>query len=182
MEEQFFEEKVVHGFFQNEELIQEGYSRQDYSNLQIQDHLDLYFRLFGKSDLDIIYLYFLSNKKQHEIKSILDKTQPAVSYDVNRIKNQMQFVIKMIQKQDDFVLFIINENNGLTLKERELLLVFFYSTSLVKTSKILGQNQITCRTRIRKAIEKLKEIGETDMYLFFCYILENLNVIKKKCF
>lgn len=173
------EQHIVNGFLENEADIETGYSYDSYDNCQIEDHLNVYFRLFSKSDLDIIYLYYLSNKKQHEIKDMLEKTQPAISYDVTRIKQQIEFVVRIVAKIDDFVMFIVDEKNGLTLKERELLLVFFYSTSIVKTSIILKQNQITCRTRIRKAIQRLKQLGYTEMFDFFCYILDNLNKIKK---
>lgn len=181
-EDQFsgYNEKIVNGYLQEQIQIQQGYSRQDYYNYQIQDHLDVYFRLFGKNDLDIIYLYFLSNKKQNDIVQILQKTQPAISYDVSRIKQQLQFVIRIVQKQDEFIMFITDEQLKLTLSQRQLLLVFFYSTSIVKTSKILKQNQITCRTRIRKAIQKLSFYEYNDMYEFFCYVLQNLNKIKKQ--
>lgn len=176
----YYNEKIVSGYLQDQVQIQQGYSRQNYYNYQIQDHLDVYFRLFGKNDLDIIYLYFLSNKKQNDIVDILQKTQPAISYDVNRIKQQLQFVIRLVQKQDQFILFITDQQLKLNLQQRQLLLVFFYSTSIVKTSRILGQNQITCRTRIRKAIQRLSSCGYNEMYQFFCYILQNLNKIKKQ--
>ena len=172
------DEKIVSGYFENEESIEPLDSRDCFSNYEIEDHLDVYFRLFGSNDIDIIYLYYLSGKKQHEIKELLNKTQPAISYDVSRIKLQIDFVTHVVEKMDDFIIFIVDEENGLNIKERELLLIFFYSTSIVKTAKILGQNQITCRTRIRKAIEKLNKLGHKDMYNFFCYILDNLNKIK----
>lgn len=175
-----YQQKVVSGYLQQQMQIQQGFSRQNYYNYEIQDHLDVYFRLFGKNDLDIIYLYFLSNKKQNDITEILQKTQPAISYDVTRIKQQIQFVIRIVQKQDQFIIFITDEQLKLNLSERQLLLVFFYSTSIVKTSKILNQNQITCRTRIRKAIQKLSYYGYNQMYEFFCYVLQNLNKIKKQ--
>ena len=63
--------------------------RSGYSNFEISQHLDMYFRFFGAKDMDIVYLYFLSQKKQDEIMRILGKTQPAISYDVTRIKKQM---------------------------------------------------------------------------------------------
>ena len=171
--------RIVHGYLANQIQIQQGNTRQDYSNLQIEDHLDVYFRMFSKYDLDIIYLYFLTQKRQGQIKQIFNKTQPAISYDVNRICYQVDFVIRMVQKQDEFILFITDEQNGLKLMQRQLLLVFFYSTSIAKTAQILGHNQITCRTRIRKVIKKLNQLGYIQLYKFFEYILNNLNKVKK---
>ena len=177
--DELFREGVVHGYLENEDEFEEGYSRDNYSNYEIGNHLDIYFRFFGLKDMDIIYLYFLSGKKQHELMEILQKTQPAISYDVNRIREQIEYVMTIVNKLDDFILFIVDEENKLTIAERELLLVFFYSTSIVKTSKILNQHHITCRTRINNAIEKINTMGNAEMYNFFKYILVNLNSIKK---
>lgn len=184
MEEYFYDDdgagaSIVNGFYVDEEPVEIGYDRSYYDNHEIEDHLDIYFRLFGLKDMDIIYLYFLSNKRQHDIKDIVCKTQPAVSYDVNRIRDQMDFVVKVITFMDDFIGFIIDPDNGLELSDRELLLVFFYSTSIVKTSQILGFGQISCRVKILRAIERVKELGYDDIYDILTYIANNLNRIKK---
>jgi hypothetical protein len=42
---------------------------------------------------------------------ILGKTQPAVSYDVTRIKEQINFVVKLLYCLDDFIMFIVNPEN-----------------------------------------------------------------------
>ena len=111
---------------------------------------------------------------------ILDKTQPAISYDVTRIKRQIEYVMRVVEFVDDFIVFIVDENVKLNTHERELLTVFFYSTSIIKTSKILNQNHITCRTHINNTINKLKELGYMEQYEFFAYLLENLNKVKKQ--
>lgn len=173
--------KIVHGFLENEEEWDTGYGdRSAYSNYELCEHLDMHFRFFGKKDMDIIYLYFLSKKRQDEIMLLLEKTQPAISYDVTRIKKQIEFVMKIVSFIDDFILFIVDEKTKLTVHEKELLLVFFYSTSIIKTSKILNQNHITCRTHINNTVDKLKELGYIEQYDFFSYILNNLNKIKKQ--
>src|SRR5574344_1470765 len=135
--------KIVNGFLEEEyEVIPEN-DRENYSNYEVSQHLDAYFRFFGKKEMDIVYLYFLSGKKQFDLMNILEKTQPAISYDVNRIKKKIEFVTNLVSFIDEFILFIIDDRNNLTIQERELLLVFFYSTSIVKTSKILNKNNIT---------------------------------------
>lgn len=172
--------KVVHGFLENEQEMMELNDRQAYSNYEISQHLDVYFRFFGKKDMDIVYLYFLSEKKQDDIVKILQKTQPAISYDVTRIKKQMQFVTVMVSFIDTFLLFICDENNKLTTPEKELLTVFFFSTSIIKTSKLLNKNHITCRTHLINTINKLKQYGYDEQYDFFKYMFSNLNKIKKQ--
>lgn len=181
-EENFYEDldaSIVAGYYEEEEEIEEYSDRTYYDNQEIDDHLDIYFRLFGLKDMDMIYLYFLSEKRQQDIKNITQKTQPAVSYDVSRIKKQMDFVINIISSFDEFIAFIIRPDNGLKKFERELLLVFFYSTSIVKTSKILGFGQISCRVKILRAIKRVKELGHEKMYELLDYIAKNLNKIKK---
>lgn len=173
-------EKVVNGFLENEIEIEYQTDTTAYSNYELCEHLDSHFRFFGGKDMDIILLYFLSHKRQDEIMKILDKTQPAISYDVTRIKRQIEYVMRVVEFVDDFIAFIVDENVKLNTHERELLTVFFYSTSIIKTSKILNQNHITCRTHINNTINKLKELGYMEQYEFFAYLLENLNKVKKQ--
>ena len=76
--------------------------------------------------------------------------------------------------------FICDNECKLTTNEKELLTVFFFSTSIVKTARILGKNHITCRTHLLNAVEKLKEYEYNDQYQFFKFMLNNLNKIKKQ--
>lgn len=170
---------IVCGFYVDEPQLEVINDRIHYDNHEIDDHLDIYFHFFGMNDMDIVYLFFLSEKRQHDIKEIMGKTQPAISYDVTRIKKQLDFVINIIAYVDDFIAFIIDEKNGLTLFERELLLVFFFCTSIVKTSVVMGFGQISCRIKILRAIDRVKELGYDYIYEILRYVAENLNNIKK---
>lgn len=171
--------KVVNGFIENEYEPEQGCDRADFTNYEVSEHLDCYFRFFGAKDMDIIYLYFLSKKRQDELMDILDKTQPAISYDVTRIKNQMDFVTRLIAFLDEFIMFVVDEKTNLTTHEREVLTAFMFSTSIVKTAKILGLNHITCRTHLLNTIDKLNYNGYKREYEFFNYIYNNLNRVKK---
>lgn len=172
--------KIVHGFLENELEWEYQSDRSSFSNYELCEHLDSHFRLFGKKDMDIILLYFLSKKRQDELMQILEKTQPAISYDVSRIRKQIEYVMRVVEFIDEFIVFIVDENIELNTHEKELLTVFFYSTSIIKTSKILNQNHITCRTHINNTINKLKDLGYNEQYEFFSYMLNNLNKIKKQ--
>lgn len=172
--------KIVHGFLENESEWEYQSDRSSFSNYELCEHLDSHFRLFGKKDMDIILLYFLSKKRQDELMQILEKTQPAISYDVSRIRKQIEYVMRVVEFIDEFIVFIVDENIELNTHEKELLTVFFYSTSIIKTSKILNQNHITCRTHINNTINKLKDLGYIEQYEFFSYMLNNLNKIKKQ--
>lgn len=156
----------------------QGIGREFYSNKEIDECLEGYFRLFGRHDMDIIYLYFLSGKKQEEIMSILGKSQPAISYDVQRIRRQAKFVRRIMSYLGDFIEFITSPENPLRTDDKELLLVFFYSTSIVKTARIMKLGNITCRSHLNTVIKRLQGIN-MEMFGLFKYILSHLNNIKK---
>lgn len=173
------EEKIVVGYKNSECEVTERIVRDNYSNIEVNEYLGNYFRFFGQKDMDIIYLYFLSGKKQEDLVQILGKSQPAISYDVTRIKQQMDFVIKLVSSIDDFIMFVVDDNNGLNAHDREMLTLFFYSTSIVKTSRLMGISNITCRSHLNTIVNRLLSNGHIDMYNLFKYIMSNLNSIKK---
>ena len=121
------DERYVAGYSANETEIEEKASRDSYTNWEVNEYLGNYFRFFGQKDMDIIYLYFLSGKKQEDMVRILGKSQPAISYDVTRIKEQIDFVIKIVSSIDDFIMFIVDDDNRLNTYDREMLTLFFYS-------------------------------------------------------
>ena len=173
------DERYVAGYSVNEMEIEEKVNRDSYTNWEVNEYLGNYFRFFGQKDMDIIYLYFLSGKKQEDLVKILRKSQPAISYDVTRIKEQIDFVIKLMSSIDDFIMFIVDDDNKLNTYDREMLTLFFYSTSIVKTSRLMGINNITCRSHLNTVVNRLLSNGHVDMYNLFKYIMSNLNNIKK---
>lgn len=173
------DERYVAGYSVNEMEIAEKANRDSYTNWEVNEYLGNYFRFFGQKDMDIIYLYFLSGKKQEDLVKILEKSQPAISYDVTRIKEQIDFVIRLVSSIDDFVMFIVDDDNRLNTYDREMLTLFFYSTSIVKTSRLMGINNVTCRSHLNTVVNRLLSNGHVDMYNLFKYIMSNLNNIKK---
>ena len=173
------DERYVAGYSVNEMEIAEKVNRDSYTNWEVNEYLGNYFRFFGQKDMDIIYLYFLSGKKQEDLVKILEKSQPAISYDVTRIKEQIDFVIRLVSSIDDFIMFIVDDDNRLNTYDREMLTLFFYSTSIVKTSRLMGINNITCRSHLNTVVNRLLSNGHVDMYNLFKYIMSNLNNIKK---
>lgn len=173
------DERYVAGYSANEMEIAEKANRDSYTNWEVNEYLGNYFRFFGQKDMDIIYLYFLSGKKQEDLVKILEKSQPAISYDVTRIKEQIDFVIRLVSSIDDFIMFIVDDDNRLNTYDREMLTLFFYSTSIVKTSRLMGINNVTCRSHLNTVVNRLLSNGHVDMYNLFKYIMSNLNNIKK---
>ena len=72
-----------------------------------------------------------------------------------------------------------DDDNRLNTYDREMLTLFFYSTSIVKTSRLMGINNITCRSHLNTVVNRLLSNGHVDMYNLFRYIMSNLNNIKK---
>jgi predicted transcriptional regulator len=68
--------------------------------------------------MDTVYLYFISKKKQEEIMTILGKSQPAVSYDVSKIREQIDFIVKIISSVDDFIMFITDPENNMKTSDK----------------------------------------------------------------
>jgi len=174
-----FNEQYVSGYSVSSCDMEAKPNRDNYTNWEVNEYLGNYFRFFGQKDMDIIYLYFLSGKKQEDLVKILGKSQPAISYDVTRIREQINFVIKLVSSIDDFIMFIVDDGNGLNTYDREMLTLFFYSTSIVKTSRLMGINNITCRSHLNTVVNRLLSNGHVDMYNLFKYIMSNLNNIKK---
>ncbi len=171
-------ETLPDGFSEETEDGTSAVNRDLYSNWEVNECLSGYFRFFGSKDMDIIYLYFIAKKKQEDLMRILGKSQPAVSYDVTRIREQIDFVVKMVYAIDDFIMFITDPANTMPTADKEMLTLFFYSTSIVKTSRLMGMNNITCRSHLNTVINHL--LGtRPDMYHLFKHILNNLNNIKK---
>lgn len=184
-EEQFFlinqhpDCKYVAGYLENEIQIITANDRDSYTNWEVNEYLDSYFRFFGQKDMDTVYLYFISKKKQEEIMTILGKSQPAVSYDVSKIREQIDFIVKIISSVDDFIMFITDPENKMKTSDKEMLTLFFYTTSIAKTARLMGINNISCRSHLNTIVNKLLSRGYNDMYNLFKYIMNNLNYVKK---
>lgn len=172
-------ERIVSGLYANEIEIEYGYSSDAFSPEEIEDCLQSYFRFFSKSDLDMIYMNFIGDKTQVDLQNIFHKTQPAISCTADRIKEQILIIVKMQKVIDEFLEFITDTSIPFSYRDRNILLVFFYSTSIIKTAQIIGINPMVCRARINSAMEHLKNVDNLKLYNFFEFILENLNKVKK---
>jgi len=145
----------------------------------IVDHLDNVFRFLGKKDCDVVHLYFLLHKRQTDICQLLDRTQPAVSYDIKRTKEHINFVIYLLSVIDDFLVFLEKGAKQYESDQIQVLVLLFFSTSFTKTSKIMNCHQITCRHLFDKTMKSLKKDGYDDVAEIFDNIVSNLNMIKK---
>jgi len=160
--------------------IEEGLAPFTDNPIEIANHLDEIFRFLGKEDSDIVYLFFLSKKRQVDICRLMNKTQPAISYDIKRVKKHIDFVFYLVSVIDEYMEFLEKNEHGLKEEQINILTLLFFSTSFTKTSEILNCHQITCRNRFNKTIEELREKNFENIVQIFEVILNNLNMIKKK--
>lgn len=171
--------KIVCGLYENEIELEDLNSADSFSPAEIDEQLESYFRFFSKSDMDLIYMNFIGGKTQIDLQKIFHKTQPAISCTSDRIKEQIGVIVKIQNVIDEFIEFITDPKIKMTNRDRNILLVFFYSTSIVKTAQTIGINPMICRTRIDSAMSNLVKQGHENIYNHFKYILENLNKVKK---
>lgn len=138
-------------------------------------------RFLNYKDKDMVYLSFLSKKRQVDLAKILDKTQPAVCYNIKRIKTQVEFVYYFLTKIDYFFTFLQSEENELTAHECDILLVLFYCSSITKTSSVIGFHQITCRNKLASVFEYLEK-NNPDIMDVLDYIMLKFNKIKRSIY
>lgn len=143
------------------------------------EHIDQILRFVNYYDSDIIFLFFLSKKTQCDIGDILEKTQPAISYDINRIKHQVMVSHNFINDSDRFFDFLMNGNHNFTAQECDYLLVFLYSSSIAKTAKVFERHQFTIKSYLVKIFEVL-ELEHPDMFSLLMDSVKQTIKIKKK--
>lgn len=175
-----FKEYVEAGYYVAEPLVEVVPSVADYAIEDIAESLEPYFRFFTKEDLDIIYLNFMGRKTQVDLQAFFGKSQPAICSGSYRIREAAKVVARLAAVADDFIEFLRDPELRLDYRDRNILTVFFYSTSITKTAQLVGITPMLCRARVDKAICRLKERGYDKIYGYFRYILEHLNKIKKE--
>ena len=144
---------------------------------QIKDNIHDILRFLNYYDLDLIYLTYLAKKKQVDLAKLLDQTQPSISYNLNRIKRQVQYVYFFLANLDSVVNYL-RQTNSFTLQQKEMLLVFFYSLTPTKAAYVFGMHPITYKNKLHGIIERLKQQNQ-QIYNIFENIIKNFNKIKK---
>lgn len=173
-------EKYVAGYYDDEEYPENGYSFDDFSFSEIYELIGDFFHLFSNGEKDMIYLNFIAQKTQNELSEIFKVTQPALSNTSFKIKKQLTTVKYFKNILDDFLTFI-SDDEEICNRDKNILLIFLYSTSVTKVARILGLEPALCRARVFKAIERLKEKpGAFRIYEYFNYFMHHLNHIKKR--
>ena len=141
--------------------------------------LDGIFKFLNKKDRDILYLIFISKKKQKEVQQILNRIQSSIGYDVRRIRERLEFICYLHSVYDIFIDFIENRSNKYDVEMIEILTLLFHTTSLTHTSKILNLSQIYVRYRFEKILRNMEKYKHWDIYEIFLAISSNFNIIKR---
>ena len=164
-------------------------SQQDllyYDVLDVQDYYDVgtlkdnihdILRFLNYYDLDLIYLTFLAKKKQVDLAKILDQTQPSISYNLSRIRKQIQFVYFFLSNVDNVINYLRNTKE-FDLMQKQMLLVFFYSLTPTKAAMVFRMHPITFKNKLTLVLQKLQQKNK-DLYDVFMYVFNNENKIKK---
>lgn len=141
------------------------------------------FRFLNEKDRDILYLIFVSRKKQKEVQRILGRSQPSLCYDIRRIRSRLKFIHYLNLVSDIFLSFVEDKRRwqelGFDAETIEILTMMFYTTSYTHTAEILGKKQINVRYLFCRTLKRLEELELWEIYEIFDNIRCNLNIVKR---
>ena len=135
----------------------------------------------NEKDRDILYLIFVSNKKQKDVQQILNRSQPSLCYDIKRIRKRLYFIFYLHKIFDIFVEFLENSSEDGTFEpfELEVLTLMFYTTSFTLAAKILDKSQVKVRYTYDKCLRRLEDLEMWEVYEIFVVVRSNLNIIRR---
>ena len=130
-------------------------------------------------DRDILYLVFVSGKKQKDVQEILGRSQPSLCYDIKRIRKRLKFIFYLNSVFDIFIDFLIKPPDDFTPFEIEVLTLMFYTSSFTMAADILDESQVKVRYSFDRSLQKLEESARWDVYEIFMVVRDNLNLVRK---
>lgn len=142
--------------------------------------LQPFLSFLNPRDRDVLYLIFLSGKRQTDVASVLGRTQPALCYDIRRIKQRLSFISYLHSVFDIFYNFIVNEDNIFRPKEIEVFSLMYYCTSFTVAAQILGAKQVDIRNNYDEYLQRMKRNKLWEVYEVFQAIRHNLNIVKRR--
>jgi len=151
------------------------------------------FGFLNDKDRDILYLIFVSRKKQKDVQRILNRSQPSLCYDIKRIRRRLRYIFYIHSVFDIFIRFIEEKSKYFTQDEMEILTLMFYTSSFTMTAEMMGFSQVRTRYAYNKCLRKMgflaqlfiedgnkKEEDEMwEIREIFMSIRENLNAIRR---
>lgn len=164
------------------------YVRSRETNYQVLPQLSAeHLRLFkpilaflNTKDRDILYLIFVSGKKQNDVKRILGRSQSSLCYDIKKIRQRLKFIF-YIQSMFDVFLEFLNSPQAATFtsEELEVMTLMFYTSSFTVAANVMGLSQVRVRYIFNRCVLKLKGLQSWPMYEILSVIVLNLNIIRR---
>ena len=136
-------------------------------------------RFLNEKDRDILFLIFVSSKKQKDVQAIIERSQPSLCYDIKRIRKRLKFITYLLSVVDIFESFIDSCGFNFTDEDREIMTLMFFTSSFTMTSEIIGISQVRVRYAFDKCLNKLEKEKIWEVYEIFVIIRNNLNIIKR---
>jgi hypothetical protein len=138
----------------------------------------------NSKDRDILYLIFISQKKQKDVQEILNRSQPSLCYDIKRIRRRLRFIFYLNSVFDIFVNFMDSNPDGFTKFELEVLALMFYTSSFTMAARVLARpgnaiTQVRVRYTFDRVLRKLEEAQEWEVYELFMVVRYNLNLVRR---
>lgn len=150
------------------------------------------FAFLNDKDRDILFLIFLSRKKQKDVQRILKRSQPSLCYDIKRIRRRLKFIFYIHSVFDEFLLFLreAQEENrerasegvalAFTDEEVSMLTLMLYTSSFTMVASMMKVSQVRVRYVYNKCLKKIWEAERYDMYEVFNIIRRELNIVRRK--
>jgi len=137
------------------------------------------FGFLNDKDRDILYLIFVSRKKQKDVQRIMNRSQPSLCYDIKRIRRRLRYIFYIHSVFDIFVNFTQEKVSFFTPEEMEILTLMFYTSSFTVTAEMMNLSQVRTRYAYNKCLRRMEALGMWESYEIFMVIRENLNAIRR---
>ena len=151
------------------------------------------FGFLNDKDRDILFLVFVSRKKQKDVQRILGRSQPSLCYDIKRIRRRLNFIFYLHEVFDIFSSFLEVQQESdrkkveaglapdFTSDEIEILTLMFYTSSFTMTAALMHISQVRARYTFNKCLKRLLDLGRLDIYEIFNIIRRDLNIVRRRC-
>jgi hypothetical protein len=151
------------------------------------------FGFLNDKDRDILFLIFVSKKKQKDVQRILGRSQPSLCYDIKRIRRRLKFIFYLHEVFDIFVAFLEDQQEADQKKaargevpdfssdDIEILTLMFYTSSFTVTAALMGISQVRARYAFNKCLQSLLGLSRYDIYEIFNTIRRDLNIVRRRC-
>lgn len=146
------------------------------------EHVRAFRSIFGflnDKDRDILYLIFVSRKKQKDVQRILNRSQPSLCYDIKRIRSRLRYIFYIHSVFDIFVRFVEEKSQYFTAEEMEIMTLMFYTSSFTVTAEMMCLSQVRTRYAYNKCLRRMQALEMWEPYEIFMVIRENLNAIRR---